>query len=190
METCFTEAVNDFSDWLDEHECDPDLAKFFIRYLSLRNESTFSNLDALPWKLYRIGIEIDFIRWNHILEGKLPYSLFILQEKHLKDIESRQNIKTWSASFVGGLLQILHTMWLHRCDVVHLREADGLKVQESLDLQNEITQEYIRGDFQLPLEDMYLLDPSLDELLALYGPEKKAWLDTIRIARQFHPSHS
>jgi hypothetical protein len=190
METCFTEAVNDFSDWLDEHECDPDLAKFFIRYLSLRNESTFSNLDALPWKLYRIGIEIDFIRWNHILEGKLPYSLFILQEKHLKDIESRQNIKTWSASFVGGLLQILHTMWLHRCDVVHLREADGLKVQESLDLQNEITQEYILGDFQLPLEDMYLLDPSLDELLALYGPEKKAWLDTIRIARQFHPSHS
>jgi hypothetical protein len=124
------------------------------------------------------------------LEGKLPHSLFILQANHLQEIGSRQNIKTWSASFVGGLLQVLHIMWLHRCDVVHLREADGLKVQESLDLQNEITQEYTIGNYHLLPDDMHLLEPSLDDLLALHGPEKKAWLDTIRIARQFHPSHT
>jgi hypothetical protein len=190
METCFMDSVIDFSNWLEEHDCEPDLAKFFISYLSLRNKSTFSTLQGLPWKLYRIGAEIDYIRWHHVLEGKLPQSLYTLQANYLQEIGSRQNIKTWSASFVGGLLQILHTMWLHRCDVVHLREADGLKVQESQDLQNEIIQEYILGSYHLPTEDMHLLEPSLDELLALHGPEKKAWLDTIRIARQFHPSHS
>eukprot|EP00978_Attheya_sp_CCMP212_P040984 scaffold229586_cov72-Attheya_sp.AAC.1 len=74
----------------------------------------------------------------------------------------------------------------YRCDVVHACEADGLKTAESNTLQEEIRMEFALGSHNLQHEDDHLLNTTLEAILSLSSSDKKAWLDTIRVARTIH----
>jgi hypothetical protein len=76
--------------------------------------------------------------------------------------------------------------WKHRCNVVHARELDGLKATESNTLRDEIQTQFLLGHHNLQQEDHHLLQTGFNAILSLYRPEKKAWLDTIQVARAIH----
>eukprot|EP00978_Attheya_sp_CCMP212_P011668 scaffold28918_cov67-Attheya_sp.AAC.1 len=60
----------------------------------------------------------------------------------MAQLPRRRTITGWAAGLVEHILHITHLTWKHHCDVVHAREADGLKTAESNTLQEEIRIEF------------------------------------------------
>jgi hypothetical protein len=186
MADCFTSGTNDLKEWLQDHDTHPVLQDFLLQYIRQQDRSTFSQLPELPTELTTLAKDQDTIGWQNCLEGKLPYSLYLFQELYLDTLETKRTITGWAAGLVDHILHITHMTWKHRCDVVHARELDGLKTTESNTLQDEIRTQFLLGHHNLQQEDHHLLQTGLEAILSLYGPEKKAWLDTIRVARAIH----
>jgi hypothetical protein len=186
MADCFALALEDLEFWLDAHETHPSLQEFLVNYIKLQGTSTFSQLPNLPQDMLTLASDQDAIGWHNCLKGKLPYSLYLFQELYLDSLDTRRTITGWAAGLVEHILHITHLAWKHRCDVVHAREADGLKTAESKTLQDEIRIEFGLGYQNLQYEDDHLLNAGLESILALSGADKKAWLDTIRVARTIH----
>jgi hypothetical protein len=186
MVECFTLVLADLELWLKEHETQPDLITFLLQYIRSRDTVTFAHLPDLPYEMTILAADQDTLGWQNCLEGKLPYSLYQFQERHLDTLDTRRTITGWAAGLVEHILHITHLTWKHRCDVVHAREADGLKTAESNTLQEEIRTEFGLGYHNLQHEDDHLLNAGLEKILSLSGSDKKAWLDTIRVARTIH----
>jgi hypothetical protein len=186
MADCFTSGTNDLKEWLQDHDTHPVLQDFLLQYIRQQDRSTFSQLPELPTELTTLAKDQDTIGWQNCLEGKLPYSLYLFQELYLDTLDTKRTITGWAAGLVDHILHITHMSWKHRCDVVHARELDGLKTTESNTLQDEIRTQFLLGHHNLQQEDHHLLQTGLEAILSLYGPEKKAWLDTIRVARAIH----
>jgi hypothetical protein len=186
MMECFTAVLADLELWLTEHETQPDLQTFLLQYIAAQDTVPFAQLPELPQEMISLATDQDTIGWQHCLEGKLPYSLYQFQELYLDTLDTRRTITGWASGLVEHILHITHLTWKHRCDVVHAREADGLKTAESNTLQEEIRIEFALGYHNLQHEDDHLLNTGLEAILSLSGPDKKAWLDTIRVARTIH----
>jgi len=186
MVDCFHSGLEDLKEWLTQHETHPVLQEFLLQYIQKRDESTFSQLPNLPLALTSLAHDQDTIGWQNCLEGKLPYSLYLFQEEHLHTLDTKRTITGWAAGLVDHILQITHMTWTHRCDVVHARELDGLKTIESNTLQDAIRTQFLLGHHNLQPEDHHLLQTGLESILSLFGLDKKAWLDTIRVARTIH----
>jgi hypothetical protein len=186
MADCFSLALEDLECWLDAHETHPSLQEFLVNYIKSQGTSTFSQLPNLPQDMLTLASDQDAIGWHNCLEGKIPYSLYLFQELYLDSLDTRRTITGWAAGLVEHILHITHLAWKHRCDVVHAREAAGLKTAESKTLQDEIRIEFGLGYQNLQYEDDHLLNAGLESILALSGADKKAWLDTIRVARTIH----
>eukprot|EP00978_Attheya_sp_CCMP212_P035243 scaffold152065_cov75-Attheya_sp.AAC.1 len=127
---CFAAVLADLKLWHTEHETQPDLQTFLLRYTAAQDTVTFAQLPDLPQGMIKLlAADQDTIGWQNCLEGKLPYSLYQFQELCLDTLNTRRTITGWASG----------------CDVVHARKADGLKTAESNTLQEEIRIELALG---------------------------------------------
>ena len=126
----------------------------------------------------------DKIGWHNFLEGRISTLWRKLQHKHLRAEGSRRSSRRWASSLVANLLEITHSTWTARNDIVHEKAANGLRLAEAAQLEADIRSEFEVGDDNLDDDDKWLLELGLDTVLEMHGHEQHNWLQELRLARQ------
>jgi hypothetical protein len=85
----------------------------------------------------------DWIGWLHTTEGKLSSKWQLLQAEHYKSIDSCRSPGKWAAGLITNLLVVTHSQWLHRCAILHEKDAQGLKLKEGQELQTDIQEQLL-----------------------------------------------
>jgi hypothetical protein len=95
-----------------------------------------------------------------------------------------QTAPKWAAGLITNLLSVTHSQWMHRCAVLHERDAQGLKIQEGRDLLAAIQIQFALGLEGLHARDHHYISRGHACVHALPAANKKAWLRGIYIARE------
>jgi uncharacterized protein YggL (DUF469 family) len=86
---------------------------------------------------------------------------------------------------VTTLLSMTHAQWSHRNQILHARNAQGLRISEAQELDTAITQQFQSGLEGLHPNDYYhLIERGRDRVLYMTGSGKLSWLSSICIARE------
>ena len=81
------------------------------------------------------------------------------------------------------MLRATHRLWLQRNDILHARTEAGLKGHTLIELTSWVEQQYTAGVQGMPIEDHYLLDIPISDLLNGTVETVRGWLCSVLIAR-------
>ena len=183
----WSESLAGFREWLIEVDTDPSIQDCLLRTLATRDPhqsftafSDESSFDAAQ--------EQDAIGWVFATEGKVSNAWRKTQNKYYKTIGSSRCSWKWAAGLVTNLLHLTHAQWIHRCNVLHARDAEGLKIKEAKELADSIRAQFALGLDGLLTRDHHYINRGLDQVEALPADNKKAWLRGILIARDLYLS--
>jgi hypothetical protein len=168
--------------WFEDMDTAPEIRDCFLFTLATRdpNQSFAASGSALVLSAAQAQ---DSIGWLHTTEGKISQQWQGLQRAHYRSIGSCRSSRKWAAGLITNLLSITHSQWKHRNAVVHERDAQGLKLQASRDLKAAIEAQFSLGVEGLHARDRHYLTRGQQYVMALPAANKKAWLSSIRIAR-------
>jgi len=82
------------------------------------------------------------------------------------------------------LYSILHNQWTYRNSVLHERDAQGLRIKEGEELEQQIETQFELGRDGLNPSDWHYIERGRTEVGNLSASDKKAWLSGITIARE------
>ena len=85
---------------------------------------------------------------------------------------------------MSSLLQVTHSQWVHRNHILHEKDEHGLRAAECHGLDQAIVHQFQLGLDGLHPRDFHLLEQDQNSMLCLMGPGKKAWLASVRVARE------
>jgi hypothetical protein len=125
----------------------------------------------------------DRIGWINFTEGKISRQWGQLQNDHYRAIHSRRTQDQWVAGLVTTLLSMVHSQWLHRCNTLHARDAEGLRLLDAQALATAINFQFDTGIEGLRPHDHPLITRGKERVLRMTGSGKHSWLSSIRIAR-------
>ena len=169
--------------WMIDVDTDPAIRECILLTLETRNPMQSFTIYSNPRTLQAAEAQ-DRIGWVHTTEGKLSRHWQQIQSDFYRSIESRRSPGKWAAGLITNLLMVTHSQWLHRCAVLHERDAQGLKLQEGQALLAAIEEQFLLGLDGLHARDQHFIRRGKVCILALPGANKKAWLSGIRIARE------
>jgi hypothetical protein len=131
----------------------------------------------------------DHIGWMNFTEGKILRHWRQLQSDYYQATHSRCTPDQWTAGLVTTLLSMVHSQWTHRCNILHARDAEGLRLQDARALDTAINHQFDTGLEGLRARDYRMITRGKDSVLRLSGSGKLSWLSSIRIAREEFASH-
>ena len=114
------------------------------------------------------------------MEGKISRLWETAHQLHLCSTGSSCLVRSWTADLITHLLELTHSLWTTRNGILHLRDEDGLKVAEGVELREAIIEQYTLGKEDLPPSDRKLLEPTLHATLGKSAKFKRAWLHSVR----------
>jgi hypothetical protein len=126
----------------------------------------------------------DHIGWINFTEGKISRRWRQLQSDYYQATHSRRTPDQWTAGLVNTLLSMVHSQWTHRCNILHARDAQGLRLQDARALDTAINHQFDTGLEGLRARDRHLITCGKDRVLQMSGSDKLSWLSSIRIARE------
>ena len=80
-----------------------------------------------------------------MMEGKIAKAWTDVQAQHLRSTQSNRIAENWIDQLILRLQDITHSLWDARNGIAHLKDTDGLRLEEGLDLKTRVTQEYTLG---------------------------------------------
>ena len=178
----WNKALDGLERWMESADTHPEIQECIINTLWQRRLDASFDFFSSP-TIETAAREQDEIGWQNFMEGKISARWRDIQEEHYRDIASRRTARRWAQNLVSSLLEMVHGQWKFRCDVVHERDAQGLKVAEGLELNAAITEQYDLGKKGLHHRDHHYFRRTLEEILALPALEKRQWAQTIHLAR-------
>jgi hypothetical protein len=125
---------------------------------------------------------------NFTEEGKISRRWRQLQAEHYQSHQSRRTADQWAAGLVTSLLSMVHSQWTHQCNVLHARDAQGLRLREAQALATAINFQFQSGLDGLCPRDHHLISRGKDRVLRMTGSGKLSWLSSICIARSLYNS--
>ena len=125
-------------------DTDPAIRECILLTLETRNPMQSFTIYSNPRTLQAAEAQ-DRIGWVHTTEGKLSRHWQQIQSDFYRSIESRRSPGKWAAGLITNLLMVTHSQWLHRCAVLHERDAQGLKLQEGQALLAAIEEQFLLG---------------------------------------------
>jgi hypothetical protein len=129
-------------------------------------------------------MEQDEIGWQNFVEGKISKSWGNLQWQHYQEQLLVRSGDKWSAGLVTQLLELTHGMWIHRNNILHAVNAQGLPLQQAAELEASIHLEFCKGTEGLARQDHHLIRRGRDDVLSLSASDKQGWLRGIQLARE------
>lgn len=166
-------------------DTDPTVRECIILGLDTRNPAQ-SFIDFCTPRTLQAAQAQDCIGWLNTMDGKLSHRWQQLQADYYASIHSRCSASKWAAGLVANILTVTHSQWLHRCSILHERDAQGLKLADSQALAAAIQEQFHLGLDGLTARDHHYLTRGQDVVNALLADNKQAWLSGIRIARQLY----
>ena len=131
----------------------------------------------------------DKIGYHNLFCGRIATKWMEVQSQYFhSSIGSKRSPMNWSMRFILQLLQFSHSMWKHRCNIVHDGDMNMQTEQEIKKLNAEIKDEFITGKLGIRTCHISLFDKKLQksapnvgkrkEILAPNGPCKPPICDT------------
>jgi hypothetical protein len=127
--------------------------------------------------------EQDEIGWQNFVEGKISRSWGILQLQHYQDQHSKRTVNKWTSGLVTQLLELTHSMWIHRNRVLHAVDEQGLPLQQAAELEAAIHEEFRQGIAGLARKDHHFIRRGRDDVMSMTVVDKRGWLRGIQLAR-------
>jgi hypothetical protein len=169
--------------WMTKMDTDPAIMECILLSLETRDPTQSFAAFSSPHTLQAAQAQ-DRIGWLHTTEGKLSSKWKLVQAAHYRIIDSRRSPGKWAAGLITNLLMVTHSQWLHRCAMLHAKDAQGLKLKEGQELQVAIQEQFLLGLDGLQARDHHYITRGKDCVFALPPDNKKGWLSSIKIARQ------
>jgi hypothetical protein len=110
--------------------------------------------------------------------------LLPIQSSHSVESNSLARATRWITGFITQLLQVVHTQWIYRCDLVHGRTTGTLISTHKEELIKEIEYQLSFGADTLSEGDRFLLECNFDDLAMTSGESQDYWLLAIQAARE------
>jgi hypothetical protein len=171
--------------WLIDADTDPAIRECIILGLDTRNPAQLFTAFGNHRTLQAAQAQ-DRIGWMNTTEGKLSRHWQQLQAEYYASTNSRRSASKWAAGLVANILTVTHSQWLHRCAILHEKDAQGLKLKDSQALAAGIDEQFNLGLDGLFARDHHYLTRGRNVVNALPADNKQAWLSGIRIARQHY----
>ena len=80
-----------------------------------------------------------------MMEGKISTEWAVVQAEHLHSIQSNRIAENWIGKLILCLQDITHSLWEARNDIAHIKDPNGLCLEEGLNLKTKVMQEYALG---------------------------------------------
>jgi hypothetical protein len=148
--------VTNLGIWLLEVDTHPAIKKCIMESLSSRSTTTLFSPHATQVCL-AAAMEQDEIGWQNFVEGKISKSWGNLQWQHYQEQLSVRLGDKWSAGLVTQLLKLTHGMWIHRNNILHAVDAQGLALQQAAELEASIHLEFFKGTEGLARRDHHFI---------------------------------
>jgi hypothetical protein len=169
--------------WLAEVDTHPSIHKCIISSLSSRTITTSfaSNADQI---CFSAAADQDLIGWQNFVEGKIAKSWGDLQLTHLHEQFSKRTVDRWTAGLVSHMLEFTHGMWIHRNNVLHAVDEQGLPLRQAAELESTIHAEFSKDTEGLARRDYHFIRRGRDDVFSMSASDKQAWLRGIQLARE------
>ena len=115
------------------------------------------------------------------MEGKLPILLGNVQESYFRKENIRTRRKTWMKDLVYTLTRGLLSFWIERNSTLHRRDRNGLKLQESKELSEQIRYHIDQDISELGEEELEAWTRESVDIFHWSGEDQKSWVKTIDI---------
>ena len=118
MREAWDEKIDGLEAWLDESDAAPTIRHCIVS--SLRTGSPLARFEDNSAGLARQAAQDqDFIGWHNMLEGRMSMLWRQAQRAHCLEHRSSRSADRWAQGLVSNLLEITHSMWMRRNEVVH-----------------------------------------------------------------------
>ena len=124
----------------------------------------------------------DLVGWNNLLFALPVKNWKVIQDRCYRNLKSKKTARKWMTGLLKKLWSIAHGQWLHR----NAAQFDPDKRQQQIalkELQNQITEEHMRGVADLPKRDRIHFRIPLLTLLNKRPSHQKSWLKNVTAAR-------
>ena len=185
MRSVWLEKLQGLEVWMTDNDTAPAIQHCILTTLKTGDPHTrfTDNSEVLT---QQAAEEQDLIGWHNLMEGRITSQWRETQCLHYRRIASHRSADRWAAGFVANLLEITHSLWIQRNEVVHEKHANGLLLEEAKELEESIREQYQLGNNELHDEDKWLLEQEIEEILSLPGHDQQTWLAEITLAREEH----
>jgi hypothetical protein len=122
---------------------------------------------------------MDTLGWDNFMEGRIGFTLLVMQKAALKRAGSHQQIKSWSTDFLHHVLGITHKQWVFQNTRTHICLLDGKTKAEHNTIMEQVGQLIFTDPALVLPEHRYLLDLDFSELGAGSTTNRHYWLATI-----------
>ena len=144
MTSRFEYEMDNFEQWLI-CTTSRQAASTISRFISGRASKPCTAPTDATDSLSRAALAQTHIGWYNMMEGKISKAWTAVQSEHLHSTHNNRIAENWIDQLILWLLDITHSLWEARNDIAHIKDPDGLRLEEGLDLKTKVTQEYARG---------------------------------------------
>ena len=183
LREAWAEQLEGFHTWLVDSDTHPDIITCIVETLRNRNEHTSFTIYASE-DVMEAAEDQDCIGWHNLTEGRISRRWREIQADHYHYLGSKRTAKRWASGLVTNLLELTHSSWKARNNIVHEKARNGLLVTEAAELEERIRAEFGLGTEGLSADDKWLLQElGLDEVLSKSGNYQHHWLEDVTNAR-------
>ena len=178
-------SINNFDQWLKDHNTDAGLRRVLVEYARGRGGMTMFELTrSLGPHFYRLAASQDKIGWRCFMEGMISKEIVPLYAQHYNIRGGKLRPEAWGKALVVKLLEITHGQWLYRNIQVHDTATGIYSTQRKEKLQQLIEDQIELGGEGLDDDDLFLLEINLEDLESSSGETQEHWLLAIEAARE------
>ncbi len=118
------------------------------------------------------------------MEGMICTQVIEVQHTYQMLCGMNRTLKSWVASLVIKLMEIVNGQWLYCSVVVHDSMLGSLVTRRKEEIQQEIEKHQSLGPQGLQEEDQYLVEVNLEDLKDSSGERQEYWLMSIQAAKK------
>ena len=183
----YAKSIQKFFDYIHKVHTHPSICTIFEQALKDSTPTSFAilteNMES-DNMIKMAAIEQDEIGWDNFFKGHISKKWAIAQLKHYENMyKNPPSIAHWAKNIIIQIYNVTFEIWMHRNKVVHDNFEGNLSQQESIKLQEQITEEFRKGTNGLLIQHKYLLERPVEEIYKKNVNDKKYWLKMIQASR-------
>ena len=184
--TLRTTLVDALKAWLIKEHTHPDVTAFLLQGLTSWFNDPYGNeilLNCADPTSQSTLLEQLELGWFATLSGFLHPNLIELQHRYYLIIRRRKTGRKWASNLIKQFWNIIHSLWVNRCSVLH--NSDAIHRLHGLPLlRDAIEAEYNRGIGDMPHSYRSYFYTPLYVLLKQSPHYLKGWFLVIRSGRE------
>ncbi len=178
------ETIENLEKWMETNgKTDPKLIYWVTKYLLMRDDKPFSQLEFMSEKMRALAESQDKIGWRNFTEDCISIHFYNIQRFHLSMSSSFLNGSDWTKQFISRILQITHSQWIYRNISLHDKRQGYLRNKRSEELlHQEITVLLELSPDEVPEGSRFLLEVNFTELTSAHLETQRYWTMAVNAA--------